>query len=214
MLKTIVRPFSSTARVSQDVASFLFASTKGPESAQANEDANIVQPKNLQGGNKKGRVDESVVKYILNCRFTKNNTHFTYSAVMEDKNFLTNNEQLSYNEKYLYYLKLPQKVKFHMSTGHLGFRKAARGEYEASFQTAAKLFETLQQKKLLDKNIEIVMRDFGKGRDAFISALNGKEGNLIRRHISRISDATELKFGGVKAPRPRRLWLYIVIIII
>lgn len=205
MLRTLVRPFSSTARTNQDVASILFSSVKGSEKAPVMEDTNVVQPNTLRGSNKKGRVDEAVIKYILNCRFTKNNTHFTYSAVMEDRNFLANNPQLSYNEKYLYYLKLPQQVKFHLSTGHLGFRKAARGEYEASFQTATKLFETLYQKKLLDKNIEIVMRDFGKGRDAFISALNGKEGNLIRRHISRVADATELKFGGVKAPRPRRL---------
>lgn len=153
----------------------------------------------------KNMIQERTVKYILNCLFTKNNTHFTYSAVTEDLNFLKNNPQLSYNEKFLYYLKLPQKVKFQMSTGNLGFRKAARGEYEASFQSSAKLFQIIHSRKLLDKSIEIIMKDFGKGREAFIAALNGKEGNLIRPHITRISDSTSLKFGGVRAPRPRRL---------
>lgn len=204
MLKTFIRPFSVSRTANQDVASILFSSVAGNSANAVEKDANVVQP-TVRSNLKKSKVDEAVVKYILNCRFSKNNTHFTYNAVMEDRNFLKNNEQLSYNEKFLYYLKLPQKVKFHMSTGHLGFRKAARGEYEAAFQTSAKLFQILQQKKLLDRNIEIVMRDFGKGRDAFISALNGKEGNMVRRNISRVSDATELKFGGVKAPRPRRL---------
>lgn len=194
-----------TNRARQDVASILFSSIAAQKANEAEKMTNVVQPASPRGVLKKSKIDETVVKYILNCRFTKNNTHFTLSAVLEDRNFLKNNEHLSYNEKYMYYLRLPQKVKLHMSTGHLGFRKAARGEYEAAFQTATKLFQTLQERRFLDKNIEVVMRDFGKGRDAFVSALNGKEGNAIRRNISRVADATELKFGGVRAPRPRRL---------
>lgn len=57
----------------------------------------------------------------------------------------------------------------------------------------------------MDKDIEIVMKDFGKGRNAFIAALNGKEGTGVRRAVKKISDATSLKFGGVRSPRPRRL---------
>lgn len=145
------------------------------------------------------------MKYKLNCVFRKNNTHFTYSAVVEDKNYLVNNPELSYNEKYLYYLRLPQKVKFAISTGCLGFRKALRGEYEAAFQTTTKVFQMIKEKGLMDKDIEIIMDDFGKGRTAFIAALNGKEGNEIRRKVTRISDKTALKFGGVRSPRMRRL---------
>ena len=113
--------------------------------------------------------------------------------------------ELSYNEKYLYYLRLPQKVKFAISTGCLGFRKALRGEYEAAFQTTTKVFQMIKEKGLMDKDIEIIMDDFGKGRTAFIAALNGKEGNEIRRKVTRISDKTALKFGGVRSPRMRRL---------
>lgn len=145
------------------------------------------------------------VKYVLNCLFGKNNTHFTFSAVVEDVNYLRNNPDISYNEAFLYYLKLPQKVKFALSTGVLGFRKAARGEYEAAFQTSAKVFQMIREKKLMNKDIEIVMREFGKGRAAFVAALNGKEGAAIRPHVTRICDKTPLKFGGVRAPRVRRL---------
>ncbi|AMD18611.1 HBL291Wp [Eremothecium sinecaudum] len=154
---------------------------------------------------KTGKAQYGVVKYILNCYFSKNNTHFTYSAMIEDVNFMKNNPHLSYNEKYQYYMKLPQKLKLHLSTGNLGFRKAARGEYEAAFQTTVKLFDVLKERNLLDKKIDIIMKDFGKGRKAFITAMNGKEGTAIRPLVNRISDATTLKFGGVKAPRPRRL---------
>lgn len=145
------------------------------------------------------------VKYILSCLFAKNNTHFTYSAVVEDVNYLKNNPDISYNKAFLHYLKLPQKVKFATSTGCLGFRKAARGEYEAAFQTSTKVFQMIQERRLLDKDIEIVFNDFGKGRAAFIAALSGKEGAAIRKNVIRISDKTPLKFGGVRAPRTRRL---------
>ncbi|AQZ11410.1 MRPS18 (YNL306W) [Zygosaccharomyces parabailii] len=166
------------------------------------EISNVVGPSK---GKPATKPNTRPVKYILNCLFTKNNTHFTYSAVMEDVNFLKNNENLSYNDKFLYYLNLPQRVKFSLSTGCLGFRKAARGEYEATFQTSAKVFQMIQDKKLMNKDIEIVMKDFGKGRAAFIAALNGKEGTQVRKNVIRISDKTPLKFGGVRAPRVRRL---------
>ncbi|QLL33326.1 hypothetical protein HG536_0E02370 [Torulaspora globosa] len=171
--------------------------------------SNLVTPSSAAVGNSKrgGKLRPQLVpvKYVLNCLFAKNNTHFTFSAVVEDVNYLRNNPDISYNEAFLYYLKLPQKVKFALSTGVLGFRKAARGEYEAAFQTSAKVFQMIQDKKLMNKDIEIVMREFGKGRAAFVAALNGKEGAAIRSHVTRISDKTPLKFGGVRAPRVRRL---------
>lgn len=178
------------------------------------EPSNVVKPSVSSGGEigvsgsatgGKLRPQLLPVKYVLNCLFAKNNTHFTLSAVVEDVNYLKNNPELSYNDAFLYYLKLPQRVKFALSTGVLGFRKAARGEYEAAFQTSAKVFQMIQDKRLMDKDIEIVMREFGKGRAAFVAALNGKEGTAIRPHITRISDKTALKFGGVRAPRVRRL---------
>lgn len=172
------------------------------------EISNVVNPVGASRAGdaaRSSRRDLRPVKYVLNCLFGKNNTHFTYSAVVEDVQYTRNNPDVSYNDAFLYYLKLPQKVKFAVSTGCLGFRKAARGEYEAAFQTSAKVFQMIQDKRLLDKDIEIVLKEFGKGRAAFVAALNGKEGTAIRKNVSRISDKTPLKFGGVRAPRVRRL---------
>ncbi|SMN19505.1 similar to Saccharomyces cerevisiae YNL306W MRPS18 Mitochondrial ribosomal protein of the small subunit [Maudiozyma saulgeensis] len=170
--------------------------------------SNVIKPSILGNKNpdkKSNEKNEIVKKYVLHCNFTKNNTHFTYCAVMEDLNFLQNNAQLSYNDKLLYYMKLPSKVRLKLSTGCLGFRKAARGEYEAGFQTTNKIFQMIQEKNMLNKDIEIVMKDFGKGRAAFIAALNGKEGTAIRKYVKSVSDSTPLKFGGVRSPRIRRL---------
>lgn len=151
------------------------------------------------------KTTEFIHKYILYCNFTKNNTHFTLSAVVEDLEFVKKNPDLSFNEKVLYYHRLPQKVKAAISTGQLGFRKSARGEYEAGFQTAAKMFSIMEERGFLDKNIDLVFKNFGKGRGAFEDALKGKEGNRVRSKIVRMSDNTKLKFGGTKSPKVRRL---------
>jgi small subunit ribosomal protein S11 len=53
--------------------------------------------------------------------------------------------------------------------------------------------------------LEVVLRGFGEGRQAFTQALMGIEGRLIRPRVSRVSDATRIKFGGARSPNPRRL---------
>lgn len=53
--------------------------------------------------------------------------------------------------------------------------------------------------------IEVVMRGFGQGREAFQKALLGSEGFLIRPMVKRVTDATRLKFGGARSPQVRRL---------
>lgn len=193
--------FTSLARRYKSTGPVSFSSI-----TDGKEISNVVSPnRNESSTTRSFKRDLRPVKYVLNCLFAKNNTHFTYSAIVEDVHYMKNNPDVSYNNAFLYYLKLPQKVKFAISTGCLGFRKAARGEYEAAFQTSAKVFQIIQEKKLLDKDIEIVLKDFGKGRAAFVAALNGKEGTAIRKNVTRISDRTPLKFGGVRAPRLRRL---------
>ncbi|SCU93902.1 LANO_0E05116g1_1 [Lachancea nothofagi CBS 11611] len=211
MIKSIFglpRSFSTSTRLLNGKSPVSFAGIAKSVDSASNPMSNVIAPQDT-GKESASKVSKKrgdhTVKYILNCLFSKNNTHFTFSAVVEDLNYLKNNAEASYNEKFLYYLKLPQKVRFRLSTGNLGFRKAARGEYEATFQTSARLFQMIHQKNLLDRNIEIVMRDFGKGREAFISALNGKEGTAVRRNVVRVSDSTPIKFGGVRAPRQRRL---------
>lgn len=53
--------------------------------------------------------------------------------------------------------------------------------------------------------MEIVMRDFGKGRDAITKILCGQEGRLVRGRVIRVMDNTRLKFGGTKGANARRL---------
>jgi small subunit ribosomal protein S11 len=53
--------------------------------------------------------------------------------------------------------------------------------------------------------LEIVMRGFGAGREAVTKAILGAEGKNIRDRISAVLDATRLKIGGTRSPKPRRL---------
>lgn len=55
------------------------------------------------------------------------------------------------------------------------------------------------------KNMEVILRGFGKGREAVVKAIMGNEGRGLRDRIIRVSDATRLKFGGTRSPKPRRL---------
>jgi small subunit ribosomal protein S11 len=71
----------------------------------------------------------------------------------------------------------------------------------------------MSEKGLLDKEnhkdyvgkIEVVLRGYSEGRQAFIQALMGIEGRLIRPRVVKVSDATRIKFGGARSPNPRRL---------
>lgn len=65
----------------------------------------------------------------------------------------------------------------------------------------------IKQRGWLSKiqGIELILRDFGPGRDAIQKILLGTEGIHIRDKVVRVIDATRLKFGGVRSKRPRRL---------
>lgn len=164
--------------------------------------------KAVRGGNNSKQIkDIQTVKNVLHCSFMKNNTFLTLTRVQMDKNYSVNNPSATFNEKVLYYLTLPQRITLSQSTGYLGFRKAQRGEYEASFQLSSHIFKSINDKNLIRDSgkLEIVVRGFGKGRRAFFDALKGKEGNGIREHITRLSDLTPIAFGGNKAPSRRRI---------
>jgi len=55
------------------------------------------------------------------------------------------------------------------------------------------------------RDLEVVLRGFGKGREAVTKALLGAEGRFLREKIKMVSDDTKLKFGGTRSPNPRRL---------
>lgn len=170
----------------------------------------VANNNSTKSNNKKNSIkqvkDIVTIKNILHCNFKKNNTFLTLTRVEMDKNFQETNSKLSFNEQVLYYLTLPQKISISQSTGYLGFRKAQRGEYEASFQLSSNIFKIINEKKLIKNDkLEIVIRGFGKGRSAFFDALKGKEGNEIRKFITKLSDLTPISFGGNRAPSRRRI---------
>ena len=53
--------------------------------------------------------------------------------------------------------------------------------------------------------LEVVLRDFGPGREAVTKILLGSEGKVLRSKILRVMDSTRLKFGGTRSKKPRRL---------
>jgi small subunit ribosomal protein S11 len=117
------------------------------------------------------------------------------------------------------------------STGNIGFRKAQRGSFDAAFQLAAYVMRTITDKGLLRserilwgesndttattkgrrkieapiQKLEVVLRGFGKGREAVVKAMLGTEGRWLREKVVVVSDDTKLKFGGTRSPNPRRL---------
>lgn len=55
------------------------------------------------------------------------------------------------------------------------------------------------------KTIQLIIKDFGLGREAVMNVLSGVEGEYYKHRITSIVDATPLKFGGVRARAVRRL---------
>jgi len=97
----------------------------------------------------------------------------------------------------------------------LGFRKAQRGTYDAAYQLGAFMMGKIQGQGMLNENypgkggpieyLEVVLRDFGPGREAVTKILMGAEGRKVREKVLRVMDSTRLKFGGTRSKKPRRL---------
>lgn len=94
-----------------------------------------------------------------------------------------------------------------VAAGNIGFKKAARGSYDAAYQLAAYVMGRIQEQGLMAQiqQLEVVLRGFGAGREAVTKALLGSEGRNLRGRVVRVTDATRLKFGGTRSPKPRRL---------
>ncbi|KAK2742553.1 hypothetical protein FQN57_005179 [Myotisia sp. PD_48] len=90
-----------------------------------------------------------------------------------------------------------------LSCGNMGFRKSHRGGFDPAHQLTSYTIGKIQEKGLLMgiKQIELVYRGYGPGREAFTKVLLSSEGRLIRERVIRVTDATRLKFGGTRSPR-------------
>jgi small subunit ribosomal protein S11 len=107
-----------------------------------------------------------------------------------------------------------------LSAGDIGLKKAGRGTYDASYQLAVYAFAKIMEKQwrvggkksksatatMQDvEKIEILLRGYGSGREAFQKAILGSEGRMISHKVVRVTDGTRLKFGGCRSRQVRRL---------
>ncbi|KAK9237429.1 hypothetical protein V1525DRAFT_403963 [Lipomyces kononenkoae] len=134
-----------------------------------------------------------VQSYLLHCLFNRNNTHLTLSAVYRD---VANPYNLPGQE--------PVK-QMCMSTGQAGFKKAGRGEVEATYRMTVQFFARMVERGLTDKPVEIILRNHNRNRQMFLDVLTGREGARVRRCVTRVTDGTRLRHGGVRPPARRRL---------
>ncbi|KAK5006800.1 hypothetical protein LTR28_006064 [Elasticomyces elasticus] len=127
----------------------------------------------------------------LHIYATKHNTHITF--VQPPKPSPTTKNDVD--------------VLLSVSAGNIGFRKAGRGSYDAGYQLGAFVLKQIQERGLMVgvQKLEVVLRGFGAGREAVTKALLGAEGRGLRGRITSVVDATRLKMGGPRSPKPRRL---------
>lgn len=93
-----------------------------------------------------------------------------------------------------------------VSGGSCGFKHARRGEYEAGYQCAVRIFKRIEEQLVEGPfRLELVYKGFGQGRQALDSVLLTSEGEKIRPLISQLTDRTPLKIGGTRARKARRL---------
>ena len=94
-----------------------------------------------------------------------------------------------------------------ISAGNIGFKHAQRGSYDAAFQLASYAMSKMLEKGMVQqiKSLELVMRGFGAGREAFQKALLSNEGRILKGLVTKVTDATRLKFGGTRSRNVRRL---------
>ncbi|KAH8662809.1 hypothetical protein BGZ60DRAFT_380137 [Tricladium varicosporioides] len=94
-----------------------------------------------------------------------------------------------------------------VSCGNIGFKHSARKHYDSAFQLASLVMNRMQDQGINQqiKEVEVVLRGFGAGREAVTKAILGLEGKFIRHKIIKVADATRLKFGGTRSKKPRRL---------
>lgn len=110
------------------------------------------------------------------------------------------------------------------STGNIGLRKAQRKTFDAAYNLAAYTFRKMAERNwkiggkkshqppmmlndpvMKHRGIEVVLRGYGQGREAFSKALLGSEGRMIKPLVKKVTDNTRLKFGGTRSRAVRRL---------
>lgn len=173
----------------------LFDSLDTPTARYLNETAG----RNLDGRTQRG-------PHRMHVLSTKHNTHITLVQAPRPATETTSSGVSITNSSTAEQKKMID-VLLSISTGQIGFRKGGRGGYDAAYQLTAFTLKQMKEKGMMRDihKLEIVLRGFGAGREAFTKAILGAEGKNIRDKISAVVDATRLKIGGTRSPKPRRL---------
>lgn len=90
------------------------------------------------------------------------------------------------------------------SAGRHGLKHSKRQTVEAAYTTTVAAFEQLAKSNHVVNQVEIVLKGFGLGRRGFLSAIEGHHGEFLRQKVVRVTDATPLQIGYVKARNEKR----------
>ncbi|KAJ2716186.1 hypothetical protein H4R19_000789 [Coemansia spiralis] len=87
------------------------------------------------------------------------------------------------------------------SGGMVGFKKAQRAGFEAAYQATASIANTVKERGIDVRKIEIRLKGFGAGREAAFKAVN----SLTDWAVCAVSDVTPIPFNGCRPKKVRRL---------
>jgi small subunit ribosomal protein S11 len=90
------------------------------------------------------------------------------------------------------------------SAGRHGLKHSKRQTVEAGYTTTVAAFEKLAMSKHVVNKVEIVLKGFGMGRRGFLSAISGHHGEFVRQKVVRVTDATPMQIGYIKARNEKR----------
>ena len=86
----------------------------------------------------------------------------------------------------------------------MGIKHSRRAGADAAFSVTVAAFQKFAEKGYDAKEVELVLKGFGKLRAGFLNALLTPHGERISRKVVRITDSTPLQIGRITAPRKKR----------
>ncbi|ODV89156.1 hypothetical protein CANCADRAFT_20001, partial [Tortispora caseinolytica NRRL Y-17796] len=164
---------------------------------------------------------KQVIRHFLHALFNRNNLHLTVtrqfwprSSLIQLDTAVKGGPQMLDAENtrnaMLDIVRPKQEVVISVTCGTFGFRKAARGEFDAAYETTIGLLKKMEEKNMLNDEhspipYTVTMRGFSKGRMGFISALQAPDSAKLVARIDRFIEDTPIKFGGTRSRKVRRL---------
>ncbi|KAJ2157982.1 hypothetical protein GGF46_004119 [Coemansia sp. RSA 552] len=93
------------------------------------------------------------------------------------------------------------KVLVNASGGSVGFKKAQRAGFEAAYHAVASIANSVKDKGIDVRKVEVRLKGFGVGRDSAFKAIH----TLTNWVICGVADTTPIPFNGCRPKKARRL---------